>query len=363
MAAGPSCPEHQVAMASQGPPATAAGTGCGSSASANGSGAEAPEPTPAERGWQASAWLQLPAPPLGHRAGSTAPLRWQRAFTDAEDGRLQLPLLHTAGGLVGGDRLDLRLQGAAGSRGLITTVAAQKVYGSRGRFRQAPEHPRWAEQRLQVELTGSADLEWLPQELVLYGGGLLRQHTRVELSKAASWLGAEVMRLGRSAAAETLGDGCLQSSLEVVRLGAGGERRWELVDRLQLEGEALSSPHGMDGAAVLGTLVWAAPSCCERSGLEALVQQARQARSGLEGEMAVGLLEQGLIARYRGPSSQAARFWFSRIWLLSRRLRLQPAPQLPRVWPFQEQPLSGWSPVDRADASADAPEAPTELTR
>lgn len=319
MAAGPSCPEPQVAMEPD---------------------RQLPS-TAAPAGWSARAWLQLQAAPQGHQAGSTAPLRWQRAFPEP-DGRLQLPLLHTGGGLVGGDRLALQLAGAAGSRGLITSVAAQKVYGSRGRFRQAPSSPRWAEQQLNVQLQGDADLEWLPQELVLYGGGLLRQQTRVELSAEASWLGAEVVRLGRSAAGETLADGCLESLVEISRRDAAGQRRWELVDRLRLEGDGLTSPHGMGGEPVLGTLVWAAPARCHRRDLEALVAEARQGRLGLEGEMGVGLLEQGLIARYRGPSSQAARFWFSRIWQLSRRLRQQPPPQLPRVWPFQEQPLQGW---------------------
>jgi urease accessory protein len=46
-----------------------------------------------------------------------------------------------------------------------------------------------------------------------------------------------------------------------------------------------------------------------------------------------------LIARYRGPSSQAARFWFTRLWARIRALRGLPTPELPRVWPFQEQPL------------------------
>jgi urease accessory protein len=56
--------------------------------------------------------------------------------------------------------------------------------------------------------------------------------------------------------------------------------------------------------------------------------------------MACGPLEQGLVARYRGPSSQAARFWFCRLWALIRQHRSQAAPQLPRVWPFQENPFA-----------------------
>ena len=49
--------------------------------------------------------------------------------------------------------------------------------------------------------------------------------------------------------------------------------------------------------------------------------------------------EAGLVARYRGPSTTAARSWFTRIWFRIRAARGLAAPELPRVWPFQEEPL------------------------
>ena len=70
--------------------------------------------------------------PCRHQAAAQAPLKWLRGYAD-RDGRLQLPLLHTAGGLVGGDRLSLSLELEGGSRALLTSVAAQKVYGTVGR--------------------------------------------------------------------------------------------------------------------------------------------------------------------------------------------------------------------------------------
>jgi urease accessory protein len=70
------------------------------------------------------------------------------------------------------------------------------------------------------------------------------------------------------------------------------------------------------------------------------VAGARSDREGLTGTMACGRLEQGLVARYRGPSSRDARFWFCRIWARSRAARGLSPPQPPRVWPFQEEPLA-----------------------
>ena len=277
------------------------------------------------------------AGPTTHQGSASSPLKLQRAIHHV-DGRCELPVLHTAGGLVGGDQLSVAVDLEAGSRALLTSVAAQKVYGTVGRSRRVPEGS-WAVQDLNVRVAAGADLEWLPQELVLYANGLYEQRARVELAPGASYLGAEVVRLGRSAAGETLEAGCWRSSLAIRRQWAEGAR-WELVDRLELGGGGLQGQHGMAGEAVFGSLVWAAPEPLASDALEALLANCRSARNGLEGEMACGALEQGLVARYRGASSQAARHWFTRIWALTRQQRGLPAPELPRVWPFQEQPFA-----------------------
>ena len=271
-----------------------------------------------------------------HQGWATSPLKLQRAYPQA-DGRCELPLLHTAGGLVGGDQLTLRAHLAPGSQALITSVAAQKVYGTVGRSRLVPQG-QWARQSLHFSLEAGSDLEWLPQELVLFAGGLLEQNVTVELAAGASWLGMDVVRLGRSAAGETLGQGCWRSRLQVCRRGPEG-RRWELVDPLEISGASLAAEHGMAGQPVLGSLVWAAPQPLGAAALAQLLADCRSDRQGLEGDLACGALDQGLIARYRGPSSQAARFWFTRVWARIRAARGLSAPELPRVWPFQEHPL------------------------
>jgi urease accessory protein len=263
----------------------------------------------------------------------------QRGFVDGE-GRCQLPLLHTAGGLVGGDRLSLSLRLEPQSRVLLTSVAAQKVYGSIGRSRRSPAGA-WAHQELDVALGPGADLEWLPQELVLYGDGLYHQRCRVSLEPGASWLGAEVVRLGLTAAGEGLAAGRWRSELEIRRCPdpAGHAGTWELVDRFELGGPALAEAHGMGGQPVFGSLVWAAPEPLAGARLADLLAGCRADRRGLVGDMACGALEQGLVARYRGPSTTAARHWFTRLWRRIRAARGLAAPELPRVWPFQEEPL------------------------
>ena len=272
-----------------------------------------------------------------HQGGASAPLKCQRAFQQTS-GHCELPLLHTAGGLVGGDQLLIAADLQAGSRALLTSAAAQKVYGTVGRSRQTPAG-QWAKQQLRFNLAEGADLEWLPQELVLYGDGLFEQHGQVELAAGASFLAAEVVRLGRTAAGEALGRGRWRSALEIRRHGIGAPR-WELVDRLELAGEGLTEEHGLGGQPVFGSLVWLAPRPLAAAELDALLAACRADRDGLEGEMACGALEQGLVARYRGGSSQAARHWFCRLWRRTRSLRGLEPPELPRVWPFQEDPFA-----------------------
>ncbi len=293
--------------------------------------------------WQGAATLRFRRNALGttcHQGGATAPLKLQRAFSRA-DGRCELPILHTAGGLVGGDQLSLEVDLEEGSRALLTSAAAQKVYGSIGRSRQTPRG-RWARQQLHFRLEAGADLEWLPQELVLFEGGLFEQKAEVELAPGAGWLGTEVVRLGRTAAGEGPGQGRWRSALQIRRRQGDGPR-WELVDRLELGAEALEAAHGLNGQPVFGSLVWAAPEPLAGHQMAELIEGCRADRHGLAGEMACGALEQGLVARYRGPSSTAARYWFSRIWLRLRRLRQLSDPDLPRVWPFQEAPWIGAS--------------------
>ncbi len=293
-------------------------------------------------GWHGTATLRFARGEGGtrHQGGATAPLKVQRAFQRA-DGRCELPVLHTAGGLVGGDRLSIHASLQAGSRVLLTSVAAQKVYGTIGRSRQAPAGS-WARQDLAFSVEAGADLEWLPQELVLFAGGLFEQRTHVTLAPGAGWLGGEVVRLGRTAAGEDLGEGRWRSLLEIRRGATAIEPdRWELVDRIELGGAGLVDLHGMAGAPVFGSLVWAAPAPLPPEVLSGLLEDCRRDRRGLEGTMACGALDQGLVARYRGPSSRDARCWFTRLWARLRAVQGLSAPELPRVWPFQEQPLEG----------------------
>ncbi len=272
-----------------------------------------------------------------HQGSYQAPLKLIRASSRA-DGRCELPILHTAGGLVGGDHLTMKVLADEGSRSLLTNVAAQKVYGSIGRSKIYP-NGQWARQKCHFEIKEDSDCEWMPQEVIIFANGLFEQEMYVELCASSSFLSAEVVRLGRTTSNETLGLGCWRSSMEICRILPEG-KSWEFVDRLELSGEALSSEHGMANQPVMGSLVWAAPKSVSQNAIDNLLISCRAKRAGLEGLMSCSSISQGISARYRGSSTQAARFWFFRIWAQVRKLRGLSKPEALRVWPMQEYPFS-----------------------
>ena len=68
-----------------------------------------------------------------HQAKCTAPLKLMRVFNNKKDGRCEIPILHSAGGIVGGDQLTIKVNAEKDSNATCSSVAAQKVYGRRGR--------------------------------------------------------------------------------------------------------------------------------------------------------------------------------------------------------------------------------------
>ena len=271
-----------------------------------------------------------------HQAKCTAPLKLMRVFNDKTDGRCEIPILHSAGGIVGGDQLTINVKAEEDSRAICSSVAAQKVYGSRGRSKLNPQGS-WANQKCFFQIEKNSDFEWIPQELIVYQGGLFEQNMTVNLDSSSSFLCVDLVRLGRTAAGEELGSGIWRSSLEVVRENTKG-KHYEFNDRLELSGEALNSIHGLEEQPVFGSLTWITPKTINHEDLSELLIKCRNQRAGLEGFMTCSLLDNGISARYTGSSTQSARFWFYRIWRLTRVLRKLNMPEFMRIWPMQENP-------------------------
>lgn len=125
---------------------------------------------------------------------SRAPLQVMRAIPDAA-GCLCVYLLSPTGGVVQGDRYDIRLTLADGAHALFTTQSATKVY------RMPDGH---AEQCVSVEVGPDALLEYLPDAMILFAGAELSQHTDIVLRRGALTLVYDIVMPGRLARGEFL---------------------------------------------------------------------------------------------------------------------------------------------------------------
>lgn len=273
-------------------------------------------------GWQGSLELifarQQNSTQVIHQQ-ARSPLKIQRSFYPEGPEICHSVILHTAGGMVGGDQLGLNVQLQPQAQALITTAAAAKIYRSLGPA---------ARQTVQIQVESGACLEWLPQEAILFNGAVYRQDLRVELGEAATWLGWEITRLGRSARGEEFLQGHWRSHTEVWRRG---HPLW--IDRQSLPGGAatIHSPNGLNHHPVIGSFAYIG-----RDVDADLIEKIRDLwdKGDDQGEAGVTQLLEGLLCRYRGPSSQNARRWFLQVWNLLRRVYHERPACPPRVWPL-----------------------------
>lgn len=247
-----------------------------------------------------------------------APLKVQRPFYPEGDHICHSILIHTAGGIVGGDRLNQHLLVQNHAQAVITTAAAGKVYRSNGQA---------AKQDIHISIEQDAGLEWLPQETIIFNGAVYHQNMKVELGPGGSWLGWEINRFGRTARGEKFLQGEWRSHTEVWQQG---KPLW--IDRQYLQGseETFSSPNGLAQQPIVASLVWLGkPVPIE------ILDQAQQLwhDSFSYGEGGVTYTQgQGLLCRYRGASTTEVKKWFMAVWELLRLSLLERQAFKLRVW-------------------------------
>ncbi|HAX79321.1 MAG TPA: urease accessory protein [Cyanobacteria bacterium UBA11372] len=254
-----------------------------------------------------------------HRA--QAPLKVQRPFYPEGEEVCHSVILHTAGGMVGSDRLSLNFHLQPNAQALITTTAASKIYRSNGET---------AEVSMQMQVDAGAILEWLPQETIIFNGAIYRQDMRVELGLGSSWLGWEITRFGRSARGEKFLQGEWRSNTEIWQQG---RPLWIDRQRLFASEETIDSPHSLGGYPIVASLTWVGQPVTPE-----LVEKARNLWDTHRGGIGVTRLTEGLLCRYRGNSTTEVRNWFIAVWHLLRQSFLARPAILPRVWQISQKP-------------------------
>ena len=111
------------------------------------------------------------------------------------DGVPEVVFLNTSGGLTSGDRLEFTLDAGAGSRVVATTQTAERAYVAMSGA---------AEVSVSLKVGAGGQLDWLPQETILFQGARLQRQTRVDLAGDAQCVLSETLLLGRAAMGERL---------------------------------------------------------------------------------------------------------------------------------------------------------------
>jgi urease accessory protein len=281
--------------------------------------------SPTEQGddsnpWEGSVTLAYDRPGDKTRLAKVlhqAPLKVQRPFYPEAPGICHTILIHTAGGMVGGDRLIYRLTLAPGSHAVVTTAAASKIYCAQAKT---------TEQVIEIDIAENSYLEWLPQETILFDQAQFKQTLKVNLGPNATWLGWDIYRFGRTARGERFVEGEWRSHAEVWQAGMPLwiDRQW-----LPASQQTIDHPHGLNQCPVVGTFAWIGQTV-DREFVQAL--RDLWAQLGLQGEIGVTRVQKGVICRYRGQSSAEVRQWFTQVWNHVRFYALgQPACPV-RVW-------------------------------
>jgi len=248
---------------------------------------------------------------------AVAPCRVQRSLYPEGDEVCHCIILHTAGGLVGGDRLSTKINLQPQTKVLITSAAASKIYRSTGEE---------SVQNIYIHIGEGAALEWFPQETIAFAEAKYRQTTRIDLATDATLTMWEIVRFGRTARGERFIDGNWRSHTEVWR---DQSPLW--IDRQHLQGnlEMLDSPNGLNGQAITASLVFVGATVEPEmiSQIRSIWEQGNyQGTSGVTRSLC------GLVCRYCGNSSSDVRRWFQQVWQLLRVFYSNRAICVPRVW-------------------------------
>ncbi|WP_411725755.1 urease accessory protein UreD [Methyloglobulus sp.] len=267
---------------------------------------------PQTQGWEAKLELgfafKYGKTVLAHRR-HFGPLTVQRPFYP-EGGVCHVYILHPPGGTVGGDHLTICAKAAAHSHALITTPAAGKFYRSSG---------AQATQMVEINISESATVEWLPQETIIYEGAQLKSAVKVELAADARFIGWEILSLGRPACAENFDYGLADLGWQIYC-----QDRPLFLERLRLDARAFAARWGLQGFSACGTL-FATPASAESL-------LAVQNLIGDTKGRGVTRIDELLVCRGLDSRSDRLRGFFEQVWGIVRPDTVELNACAPRIW-------------------------------
>lgn len=160
---------------------------------------------------------------------------------------LEAVLINTSGGLTGGDRMAWSAMAAANTHLAITTQACERIYRSTGGA---------ARVTTTLSIEPGARLDWLPQETIVFDGSELERTIDVDMARDATFLGLEVVILGREAHGEDAVSAMISDRWRVRRDGELIHAEATRLDAHDMPARANSAL--LHGARAYGTLCYIA---------------------------------------------------------------------------------------------------------
>ncbi len=218
----------------------------------------------------------------------SGPLRVR--FPRIREDQLEAILINTAGGIVGGDRLEFQIETREDASLSITSQAAEKIYRSNG-----------LTARISVSLKAErgSELFWLPQETILFDRARVEREIDADVSSEGSLAICEAVVFGRDAMGEKVARGMLRDRWRIRRDG-----KLIFADALSLDGDIKSTLNrraAMNGKIAMATMV--AVSRDATSKLDAV----REALTGEGIEAGASAFEGMLVARILAEDSISLR--------------------------------------------------------
>ena len=168
---------------------------------------------------------------------------------DIRGGMEEAVLVNTAGGIAGGDRLEIAVTALADVSIAVTSQTAERVY-------RALNEPARISTRLKAFEV--AKLAWLPQETIVFNWGRLSRETEIELSSGTELLALEWLVLGRAAHGEEIAGGHIADSWRVKK-----DDRLIWADSFRVTDEIFAHLHRkalLSNCKAVATLIYFGPS-------------------------------------------------------------------------------------------------------
>lgn len=241
------------------------------------------------------------------------PLRVQKALYPEGGAVCHAIVVHPPGGVVGGDQLAITARVGPAAHAFLTTPGAAKWYKANGKV---------SRQEVHLHAAAGASIEWLPQESIFFDHAHVALEHTVTLAADASYIGCEILCLGRRASGESFDSGVITQRTQIRR---DGQLIWWEQGVLAGGSEMMRSPLGLHGHSVCATLIAVGVALPA-----ALLNHLRQIDGGAR--FGVTHMKGVLVARYLGDDSERARSIMLAVWQRVRPHLLQREATVPRIW-------------------------------